>query len=112
MSAVDSRTDARGRQQPAHKQSAPQPQPGESPQEAPAGSTETREEESPGEESPASEQSADEDGAAGSPAPENKPQVVQERLGHSTMAMTMDTYGDLFRAAMTVPNSPPPNARC
>jgi integrase len=24
------------------------------------------------------------------------PKVVQERLGHSTIAMTMDTYGHLF----------------
>jgi len=24
------------------------------------------------------------------------PKVVQERLGHSTLAMTMDTYGHLF----------------
>ena len=26
------------------------------------------------------------------------PKVVQERLGHSTLAMTMDTYGHLFPA--------------
>jgi len=24
------------------------------------------------------------------------PKVVQERMGHSTIAMTMDTYGHLF----------------
>ena len=24
------------------------------------------------------------------------PKIVQERLGHSTLAMTMDTYGHLF----------------
>ena len=30
---------------------------------------------------------------AGSSCP---PKVVQERLGHSTIAMTMDTYGHLF----------------
>lgn len=27
------------------------------------------------------------------------PKAVQERLGHSTIAMTMDTYGHLFPAA-------------
>jgi integrase len=26
----------------------------------------------------------------------SQPKIVQERLGHSTLAMTMDTYGHLF----------------
>ena len=30
--------------------------------------------------------------------------TVQERLGHASIVMTMDTYGHLFRAATTAPN--------
>jgi hypothetical protein len=38
--------------------------------------------------------------------------VVQERLGHSTIAMTMDTYGICSRGVMTRPSWRPPSARC
>ena len=31
--------------------------------------------------------------------------MVQERLGHATITMTMDVYGHLFPLLMTVPNS-------
>jgi integrase len=33
------------------------------------------------------------------------PKVVQERLGHSSIVMTMDVYGHLFRGATTRPSS-------